>query len=71
VLTTIGFGATVKVITLSQAFGMPSVNLADTGEKDWSFGQLLPLLLLLLPLMSAIEIYRGKFLSCFVIVSLS
>jgi len=60
VLTAIGVGATVRVISLSQAFGKPSVPLSDNGEKDWSFGQLLGLLLLLLPLMSAIEIYRGK-----------
>ena len=37
------------------------MKLADTGEKDWSFGQLLPMLLLLLPLISAIEIIRGEF----------
>jgi hypothetical protein len=60
VLVTIGAGAAIRVILLSQAFGSPSVPLADSGEKDWSFGQLLPLLLLLLPLVSAIEIIRGK-----------
>ncbi|KAG9241812.1 hypothetical protein BJ878DRAFT_427289 [Calycina marina] len=60
VLMAIGIGATVRIITLSQAFGKPSVALADNGEKDWSFGQLLGLLLLLLPLMSAVEIYRGE-----------
>jgi hypothetical protein len=56
-----GIGAAVRVISLSQAFGTPSVPLSDTGEKAWSFGQLLPLLLLLLPLVSAVEIMRGKF----------
>lgn len=61
VLMAIGVGATIRVISLSQAFGKPSVELSDSGEKDWSFGQLLGLLLLLLPLMSAVEIYRGKF----------
>jgi hypothetical protein len=60
-LTAIGTGAAVRVMLLSQAFGTPSVPLDDSGEKDWSFGQLLPLLLLLLPLVSAIEIMRGKF----------
>jgi hypothetical protein len=55
-----GVGAAIRVILLSQAFGKPSVSLEGTGEKDWSFGQLLPILLLLLPLISAIEIYRGK-----------
>ena len=59
-LAALGVGAAVRVVLLSQAFGKASVPLADTGEKDWSFGQLLPLLLLLLPLMSAVEIMRGK-----------
>ncbi|KAH8594888.1 hypothetical protein B0O99DRAFT_166119 [Bisporella sp. PMI_857] len=63
-LMAIGVGATVRVITLSSAFGTPSVKLADNGEKDWSFGQLLGVLLLLLPLISALEIYRGEF-ACF------
>jgi hypothetical protein len=59
VMVAIGTTAAVRVILLSQAFGRPSLPLADTGEKDWSFGQLLPLLLLLLPLVSAVEIMRG------------
>ncbi|KAF2668426.1 hypothetical protein BT63DRAFT_276528 [Microthyrium microscopicum] len=56
----IATGAAIRIITLSQAFGNASVKLADDGEKDWSFGQLLPLLLLLLPIVSAIEIFRGE-----------
>ncbi|KAL3420583.1 hypothetical protein PVAG01_07028 [Phlyctema vagabunda] len=60
VLIAIGVGATSRIMMLSQAFGTPPVNLSDSGEKDWSFGQLLGLLLLLLPLMSAVEIYRGE-----------
>ena len=65
VLAAIAAGAAVRVILLSQAFGSASVPLADTGEKDWSFGQLLPLLLLLLPLVSAVEIMRGMwFVAC-------
>lgn len=60
ILVAIGAGAAVKVILISQAFGKPDVPLKDSGEKDWSFGQLLPLLLLLLPLVSSIEIFRGK-----------
>jgi hypothetical protein len=60
VMVIIGATAAVRVILLSQAFGTPSLPLEDMGEKDWSFGQLLPLLLLLLPLVSAIEIMRGK-----------
>ena len=62
VLVAIGVGAAIRVILLSQAFGTPSVSLNDTAEKDWSFGQLLPLLLLLLPLLSTIEIIRRKFI---------
>lgn len=60
VLVAIGVGAAIRVILLSQAFGTPSVSLNDTAEKDWSFGQLLPLLLLLLPLLSTIEIIRRE-----------
>jgi hypothetical protein len=52
-------GATVRVLQISQAFGHPSVTLADTQEEDWSFGQILPILLLLLPLLSAVELIRG------------
>ncbi|KAH6671663.1 hypothetical protein B0J14DRAFT_564264 [Halenospora varia] len=59
-LIAMGIGAAIRVILLSQAFGTASVPLTDTGEKDWSFGQLLPLLLLLLPLVSAVEILRGE-----------
>lgn len=58
-LFAIAVGAAIRVILLSQAFGTPSVPLNDTGERDWGFGQLLSMLLLLLPLISAIEIYRG------------
>ena len=57
-----GVAATVRVVGLSQAFGTPSVKLVDEGEKDWNFGQLLSVLLLVLPLISAIEILRGKLL---------
>lgn len=59
VMVVIGATAAVRVVLLSQAFGTPSLPLTDMGEKDWSFGQLLPLLLLLLPLVSAVEIMRG------------
>src|SRR4051812_3552738 len=58
-LLAVGAGAAIRVILLSQAFGEPSVPLNDTAERDWSFGQLLPMLLLLLPLVSALEITRG------------
>ncbi|CAG8976098.1 hypothetical protein HYALB_00002377 [Hymenoscyphus albidus] len=58
----IGVGAAVRVLLQSQAFGNPGddVRLKDQAEIDWSFGQLLPMLLLLLPLVSAIEIMRGE-----------
>jgi hypothetical protein len=59
-LAAMAVGATVRVMLLSQAFGHPSVNLDSDGEKVWSFGQLLPLLLLLLPLNSLLEIWRGE-----------
>lgn len=57
-------GVTVRIILLSQAFGKPNVLLKDQQEKDWSYGQLLPMLLLLLPGLSAIEIMRGKSYLC-------
>ncbi|KAI0008428.1 hypothetical protein F4779DRAFT_641927 [Xylariaceae sp. FL0662B] len=53
-------GAAVRVIYLSDAFGNPPVRLADPGERAWSFGQLLSVGLLLLPLVSAVEILRGE-----------
>lgn len=59
-LAAVAVGATVRVLLLSQAFGHPSVALDSEQEKEWSFGQLLPLLLLLLPLNSVIEMWRGE-----------
>ena len=55
-------GAAVRVMLLSQAFGQPSVQLRDEGEKQWSFGQLVSMLLLILPVISVLEIYRGELL---------
>lgn len=60
VSSAIAIGAAVRVILISQAFGTPSVPLSDQGEKNWSFGQLLTMLLLILPFVSALEIYRGE-----------
>ena len=53
---------TVRVVMESQAFGHPpaSINLVGPSEGSWSFGQLLPLLLLVLPFMSLVEIMRGE-----------
>ncbi|KAF2491222.1 hypothetical protein BU16DRAFT_469877 [Lophium mytilinum] len=59
-LAAMGVGAAARVVLLSQAFGKPNLNLSDEGEKTWSFGQLLPLLLLLLPVVSSIELWRGE-----------
>jgi len=60
-MAAIAIGAISRVVLLSQAFGRPSVPLRDDGERAWSFGQLLSLLFLLLPLVSIVEIYRGAY----------
>lgn len=60
VLMAMAIGAAVRVIIISQAFNKAPVNLSDTGERVWSFGQLLTMLLLILPFVSALEIFRGK-----------
>ena len=59
-LAAVAVGATARVLLLSQAFGHPNVALDSQQEKEWSFGQLLPLLLLLLPLNSVVEMWRGE-----------
>ncbi|KAF4121749.1 hypothetical protein GMORB2_1588 [Geosmithia morbida] len=59
-MAAIAIGAAVRIVLLSQAFGHPSVKLTDQGEKEWSFGQLLSVLLLILPLVSIVDIYRGE-----------
>ncbi|KAK3387917.1 hypothetical protein B0H63DRAFT_471169 [Podospora didyma] len=56
----IAIGATARAYLLSQAFGKPDVSLSDQGEKSWSFGQLLSMLMLILPVISVIEIIRGE-----------
>lgn len=56
----VAIGVAIRVVLLSQAFGHPSVTLSDNGETTWSFGQLLSLLMLLLPLISTVEIARGE-----------
>lgn len=60
VLSALALGASARVIMVSQAFGTPNVPLSDQGEKLWSFGQLLTMMLLLLPFVSALEILRGE-----------
>jgi hypothetical protein len=59
-MTAIAIGATTRAYLLSQAFGQPDVQLADQGEKSWSFGQLLSMLMLFLPVVSIVEIMRGE-----------
>lgn len=60
VMTAIAVAATVRVVVESQAFGTPSTPLADEGEQQWSFSTIVTLLMLLLPLMTVLEIYRGE-----------
>ena len=57
-----GVGATVRVVMESQAFGHPpeAVHLVGPSEGNWSYGQLLSLLLLILPIISTLEILRGE-----------
>lgn len=61
-LIAMGIGATIRVVMVSQAFGSapPSVNLVGPSEGDWGYGQLLSLLLLILPLISVVEVLRGE-----------
>jgi hypothetical protein len=62
VLIAMGIGATVRLVIESQAFGNPpaTLNLVGPSEKSWSYGQLLPLLLLIMPLISVVELVRGE-----------
>ncbi|KUI66148.1 hypothetical protein VM1G_02283 [Cytospora mali] len=60
IMTAIAVGATVRVVLMSQAFGEPTTPLSDDGERQWSFSTMVSLLMLALPLMTALEIYRGE-----------
>ncbi|KAF2208708.1 hypothetical protein CERZMDRAFT_114430 [Cercospora zeae-maydis SCOH1-5] len=61
VLMGMAIGVTVRVILIAQGLGgTPSVELADKGETEWSFGQLLTMMLLILPFVSALELLRGQ-----------
>lgn len=54
-------GTAVRVIMVSAAFGGgQGVKLSGSSESSWSFGQLLALLILVLPFISALEIFRGE-----------
>lgn len=59
-MSAIAVAATVRVLMVSQAFGDPETPLADQGEKQWSFATMVTLLMLVLPLMTVLEIYRGE-----------
>lgn len=59
-MTAVAVAATVRVIQESQAFGIAKTPLGDQGEKQWSFATLVTLLMLALPLMTVLEIYRGE-----------
>ncbi|KAI1210697.1 uncharacterized protein F4807DRAFT_55947 [Annulohypoxylon truncatum] len=60
-MTAFAIGATVRVAYLADAFasGTP-IKLSDDGERQWSFGQLLSVGMLVLPLVSVVEILRGE-----------
>ncbi|ROW00015.1 hypothetical protein VPNG_08336 [Cytospora leucostoma] len=60
VMTAIAVAATVRVVLMSQAFGEPTTPLSDRGEKQWTFATMVSLLMLALPLMTVLEIYRGE-----------
>lgn len=62
ILFAMGVGATLRVVMVSQAFGKvpDGVNLVGPSEREWSYGQLLPLLLLCMPLISLMEVVRGE-----------
>lgn len=59
-MTAVAVAATVRVIQESQAFGVAKTPLGDNGERQWSFATLVTLLMLALPLMTVLEIYRGE-----------
>ncbi|KAF3762784.1 hypothetical protein M406DRAFT_45665 [Cryphonectria parasitica EP155] len=59
-MAAIAVAATVRVLMSSQAFGYPSTPLADNAERAWSFSTSVTLLMLALPLMTVLEIWRGE-----------
>ncbi|GAP85515.1 hypothetical protein SAMD00023353_1302350 [Rosellinia necatrix] len=60
-MTAISIGAITRVSLLADALGADHpVTLSDGGERQWSFGQLLSVGMLLLPVVSIIEIIRGE-----------
>ncbi|KAK5170980.1 uncharacterized protein LTR77_004124 [Saxophila tyrrhenica] len=60
-LSAMAVGAAVRVMMVASAFGGDKdVSLRGPSESSWSFGQLLTLLVLILPFISALEIFRGE-----------
>ncbi|KAH9898754.1 hypothetical protein F4778DRAFT_194539 [Xylariomycetidae sp. FL2044] len=64
-MTCTAVGAAIRVAVLADAFRGPGtsprdVGLSDAGERQWSFGQLLSVGMLVLPLVSLVEILRGE-----------
>ncbi|KAI1128223.1 hypothetical protein F5Y10DRAFT_241127 [Nemania abortiva] len=61
IMTAISIGAIIRVSLLADALGANHpIKLSDDGERQWSFGQLLSIGMLLLPVVSIIEILRGE-----------
>jgi hypothetical protein len=63
ITTALGIALIIRIMQMSQAFGDPSksVPLADDGESQWSYGQLLGVLGLLNPLITVVQLLRGWF----------
>ncbi|KAI1106796.1 hypothetical protein F4804DRAFT_299834 [Jackrogersella minutella] len=60
-MTVFAVVATVRVAFLADAFGnRTSIKLSDDDERQWSFGQLLSVGMLLLPLVTMVEILRDE-----------
>lgn len=62
-LAAMAIGAAARVIMVCAAFGGTTVPLRGPSEASWSFGQLLAMLVLILPFISALEIFRGTSIS--------
>lgn len=59
-LAAMAIGAAARVIMVCDAFGGTTAPLRGPSEASWSFGQLLAMLVLILPFISALEIFRGE-----------
>lgn len=58
VITPIGLSGAQAIVSRSGTTLVPIAS--GSSEKDWGFGQILPLLLMLLPVLSALEILSGE-----------